>query len=175
MRFSRIKLFLPIGILILIIFLILNLIHSSNNQYHTEKNIIDTSSSISPIEYIVITETPVPTPTFTPTPTRTPTPTPVPILSNDLETLFGKYSSTYNTDKELLRKIAFCESKFNPNASNGPYAGLYQFTEGSWIVTRRRMGLDTNPTLRLNPEEAIKTAAFKISKDGPHAWPNCRK
>lgn len=160
--------------MLILILLIINLIRTSTANHSSEKN-MTASLSVSTIEYIIITETPVPTPTFTPTPTHTPTPIPAPISSNELETLFGKYSSLHNIDKELLRKIAYCESKFNTNTVNGPYAGLYQFTESSWIVTRKRMGLDANPTLRFHPEEAIKTAAFKIAKDGLHAWPNCRK
>jgi hypothetical protein len=37
------------------------------------------------------------------------------------------------------------------------------------------MNLDPNPELRFNPEEAIKTAAFKISTVGFSPWPNCGK
>jgi hypothetical protein len=35
------------------------------------------------------------------------------------------------------------------------------------------MGLDTNPDLRKNAEEAIRTAAYKILNGGRGAWPNC--
>lgn len=36
------------------------------------------------------------------------------------------------------------------------------------------MNMDTNPALRFNAEEAIRTAAFRFSTDGPNAWPNCK-
>jgi len=77
-------------------------------------------------------------------------------------------------DKELLKKIALCESGFNSNAGNGDYQGMFQFAASSWIGTRSEMGADTNTDLRNNAQEAIKTAAFKISRGGVNAWPSCK-
>ena len=37
------------------------------------------------------------------------------------------------------------------------------------------MNMDPNPELRFHPEEAIRTAAFKISTAGLAPWPNCGK
>lgn len=127
------------------------------------------------LDYIVITETPVPSPTRKPTPTFTPTPTRIPLTSEELERYFSKYADEYKVDKEKLRKIAYCESKFNPQAVNKIYAGLYQFSENTWIVTRRMMALNSDAQLRYHPEEAIRTAAYKISQGGINAWPNCFK
>lgn len=124
-----------------------------------------------PIEYIVISETPVPTPTRTPTPT----PTNVPIQRSDLNDLFTRYSNHYSVNRDILIKIAACESGLNPGAKNGIYGGLFQFSEQSWITIRKRMQADSAASLRFNPEEAIKSAAFKISTDGIEAWPYCRK
>ncbi len=123
-------------------------------------------------EYIVITLTL--TPTLTPTPTPVPTITPTPISYTQLEDLFTKYSGSESISRELLRKIAVCESGLNPNARNGIYGGLFQFSEGSWITTRRKMNMDTNPNLRFDLEQSIRTAAFKMALDGPGAWPNCK-
>lgn len=130
------------------------------------------------------TNTPTPTPTIqptetpTPTPTETPTPTPTEeqtFAPSDLESFFSKYADEYHIDKELLKKIADCESHFNPNANNNDmYLGMYQFGEGAWIGARSRMGLDTNLTLRTNAEESIRTAAYKISQGEQSAWPNCQ-
>ena len=78
-------------------------------------------------------------------------------------------------DEQLLKYIAQCESKMNPQAVNGPYGGLFQFTSRTWITTRQAMPADSNSDLRFNPEEAIKTAAFKISRGGLGAWPSCNK
>src|SRR5581483_12038607 len=53
------------------------------------------------------TATPTPQPTATPTPTEVPTATPTPqptiTTSADLETLFSKYSTTYNVDENELK------------------------------------------------------------------------
>lgn len=142
-------------------------------------------STITPsfyLEYIVITATPLPslTPTTTPIPTATPTPiaTPKPVIkisSNELDQLFEKYSKEYGVDKNLLAKIALCESGFNSGSRNGLYAGMFQFNASSWARTRTEMGLSTNPDLRTDAHESIKTAAYKMSKYGTSSWPACSR
>jgi len=130
-------------------------------------------------------ETPIPTvkaqptiaePTTTPVPTETPVPTLQSITTapTDLDSLFTKYANEFGVDNELLKKIAKCESGFNPTSNNSDmYLGMYQFSSSTWSVNRNRMGLDPNPDLRTNAEEAIRTAAFVISRGGRNAWPNC--
>ncbi|OGD62471.1 hypothetical protein A2160_00095 [Candidatus Beckwithbacteria bacterium RBG_13_42_9] len=92
----------------------------------------------------------------------------------DLDQYFETYASQYQVDCNQLKSIAHCESGFNPNAVNDIYSGLFQFSPSTWQVNRNRMGLDPNPDLRYSAEEAIKTAAFKISQDGTGAWPVCQ-
>jgi len=124
------------------------------------------------------TALPTPTPTNTPTPTPTPTvtlaltPTPIPAPVN-LEDLFARFSEEFSVDKELLKRIAKCESSFNSEASFRDYVGMFQFASSSWSTIRARMNADPNPDLRRNAEEAIKTAAFHIANGGVGAWPNC--
>lgn len=93
----------------------------------------------------------------------------------EFKTWFVKYGEEYGVNEQLLERIAGCESTFNPQAVNGPYAGLYQFLTSTWVSNRKAMGLNSNPALRFNPEEAIKTTAYKISRDGTGAWPVCGK
>ncbi len=95
--------------------------------------------------------------------------------SIDVEALLSKYSSEYGIDKNLLSKIANCESHYHTTSVNGDYGGMFQFSTGTWIGTRNQMGLDSNPELRFSGEEAIRTAAFKISRGGVSAWANCAK
>ncbi len=95
------------------------------------------------------------------------------IAPKQLEDLFAKYSNDYNIDKELLKRIANCESTLNINAISNNYAGLFQFSEQTWINARTTMGNDTNVELRFNAEESIKTAAFLISRGRLNLWPNC--
>jgi len=105
--------------------------------------------------------------------TASPSPISQPITSSN--DLYEKYGSQYNVKAETLREIAWCESQFRADSVNGPYAGLFQFSSGTWVTTRVAMGLDSNPDLRQNFEESIKTAAFKISQGGLSLWPNCSK
>lgn len=128
--------------------------------------------------------TPTPSPTSTPTPIPKPTATPIPTIeptpitaTTDLESLFTRFSSEYSVDKELLKRIAHCESGFNTNASgaNGQYLGMFQFSQGAWITARTRMGYNNDASLRTNPEESIRTAAFLIAEHHSNLWPNCSK
>ena len=118
--------------------------------------------------------TPKPTPSLTPVPTPTPTPSVIPSAQPyDAISLVSRYSQEYGVDEHVLFTIGQCESGFNPTSVNGPYGGVYQFHYSSWTSVRNSMGLDPNPDLRFNPEESIKTAAFKIARDGTGAWPAC--
>jgi hypothetical protein len=122
--------------------------------------------------------TPTPTPTASPTPTLSPTPTPTPtpiVAPADMEPLFIRYANEYGIDSQLLKRIAYCESEFNPFAVNGPYIGLFQFHADRWRDHRTDMGHDPNPDLRTNAEESIKTAAYLVSLGKLHMWPNCPK
>ncbi|MFH0863742.1 MAG: transglycosylase SLT domain-containing protein [Candidatus Gottesmanbacteria bacterium] len=146
-----------------------------------EATITPTSAPVakpSPIIKPVVTPEPtlIPevTPTPEPSPSITPTPTPVPIIvSSDLEELFRKYGQAYNIDEEQLKRIAKCESSLNPNAQTKDYAGLFQFSQSLWKQTRTLMGENQDQNLRLDPEEAIKTAAFMVSQNQLGIWPNC--
>lgn len=91
----------------------------------------------------------------------------------DIEDMFTKYGNNYGVNREYLKKIAHCESTYNPGAVNGIYGGMYQFSASTWIATRNSMGLDPNPDLRFNAEEAVRTTAFKIAHGGSGAWPVC--
>lgn len=138
-----------------------------------------TTPTPTPTPIPTSTPTPTPLPTATPTPIKSePTPQPplsIPVSSQDLENHFSKYSSEYGIDKELLKRIAACESGFNTNSRNGDYGGMYQFASSSWQSTRASMGMDQNTDLRFNAEESIRTAAFKISRGGSSAWPSCAR
>jgi hypothetical protein len=135
----------------------------------------------APTPTSIPTTAPTPTiiPTATPTPTKqpkpTPTPTPFPVTAGELDSWFTKYSNEYAVDRQRLWNIAVCESRLRPQAKNGQYLGLYQFSANTWKSTRIRMNMNPDPNLRLNPEEAIRTAAFRIATGGLSAWPECSK
>ena len=140
--------------------------------------------TLTPTPRPTVTLSPTPSPTtppvlpkYTATP-KTPSPTTRPTVKNltgpEMDALFSKYSSQYNIDREQLRRIAICESSLNPQAKNINYVGLYQFGQSAWVSARQSMGLSTDLTLRTDPEESIKTAAWMISQGRASAWPNCK-
>lgn len=93
----------------------------------------------------------------------------------DTHGLIEKYGRDYGVSPELLKQIAACESGFRAEAINGPYGGMFQFLASTWASNRKAMGDNPDPDLRFNAEESIRTAAFKISRDGAGAWPVCGK
>jgi hypothetical protein len=95
------------------------------------------------------------------------------VKPEQLDEWFSKYSKEYSVDRQRLWNIAVCESELRPDAKNGDYGGMYQFSNNTWRSTRTRMNLPTDPSLRFHPEEAIKTAAFLLSTRGHSPWPNC--
>lgn len=102
--------------------------------------------------------------------TKTPQPS-----DQQLSSWFEQYANQYQISPDLLKSIAYCESHFNPNAINGIYGGMYQYSSSTWISTRNAMGENPDTSLRFNPEESIKTSAFKIASGGIGAWPSCSK
>jgi len=114
-------------------------------------------------------ETPLPTLTSTPNPTPTPDVWAPPAM----ESAFSSYAGQYGVDKNILERLANCESHFNPNAKNGIYLGMFQFSPNTWVANRQAIGADTNLDLRSNIDESIKTAAYLLSHRGTDPWPNC--
>lgn len=131
--------------------------------------------TITPSPTVTPSPTHTPTPTNTPTPTATPTPTstPTPMPSTQYEDYFNQYSVQYDVDKDILKKIAYCESGMGTGAANGEYGGMFQFSIDTWKDTRNAMGADPNPDLRFGAKESIETAAFKIANNGSGAWKGC--
>lgn len=124
--------------------------------------------------------TPLPSLTPTPKPSISPSPQPKasskpPVTAAQMDEWFTNYANKESVNRDLLKKIAVCESKLNPKAVNGIYGGMFQFSSSTWISTRRFMNMDTDPKLRFDAEEAIKTAAVRIATMGDKAWPNCTK
>lgn len=140
-----------------------------------ETDVTEPSPSLELIPSPISEPTPTPTPRPTPKPIPTPTPLPTAATAVQMDTWFTQYSGSQSVSIEMLRKIAVCESGYNQFAQNEIYGGLFQFSSSTWVSTRLQMNADSNPDLRFNAEEAIKTAAFRIATIGSAAWPNCSK
>jgi hypothetical protein len=138
---------------------------------------IDDSKFLHIVNHNILLPSIPPTPKPTQPPqTLNPAPIqPQPLPPSDYDHLMEEYGNLYGVNPEVMKKIARCESGFNPGAVNGPYGGMFQFLTSTWISNRNAMGLDPDPSLRFNAEEAIKTAAFKMGRDGTGAWPVCSR
>ena len=76
-------------------------------------------------------------------------------------------ASTYGVPLARLRQVATCESTLNPNATNGRYAGLFQFGVPLWRTTPYAKFSRTDPY-------AASLAAAWAFKRGMHRhWPIC--
>ncbi len=157
---------------------------SSNSKNKTDVlsySVVAGASKISPSPILTPTQTPSLTPTQFPTsiPTKIPSPTLAPRppvqAPQDQEHWFDEFSGIFKVDEEKLKRIAKCESHFNPGVVREPYAGMYQFTPNSWIKYRKMMGKDENIDLRFGAREAIETAAYALSLGDAHIWPACSK
>jgi len=148
-----------------------------NVEIEIVQSVIEVLPTYTPTPTSTPTPTNTPTPTRIPTPTSLPTPTRYPASAQDIDGWFERYSREYGVDIALLRKIAVCESGYNTTSNNKKhdYGGMFQFSISTWRTTRNAMGADPNPDLRFHPEEAIKTASYKISRQGTGAWPACSK
>lgn len=137
-------------------------------------DITETSPTFIPTLTLTPSVTPIPTVTPMPTPTLLPTPIPQPeFTSQEINGLIDRFASQYGVNPHVLRRIAICESGFNPKAKNGPYAGLFQFSSSTWSNNRLLIGEDIDSGLRYNAEEATQTAAYMLSQGKGYSWPNC--
>lgn len=76
-------------------------------------------------------------------------------------------ASTYGVPLARLRRVATCESTLNPIATNGRYAGLFQFGIPLWRTTPYAKFSRTDPY-------AASLAAAWAFKRGMHRhWPIC--
>lgn len=148
-------------------------LYVANSRKPQEKVLAE--STVVPTPSPTPTETPTPTPSLTPKPTKrpTPVPTPSPASSQEINGFIDRFSSQYSVDPNAMRHIAICESGFNPNAVDGPYVGLFQFSPTTWRNIRVQIGEDTNINLRFSAEESAQTAAYALSKGKVGIWPHC--
>lgn len=74
--------------------------------------------------------------------------------SEEIEALIERISKGEGFDAAVAKRIAFCESSFNPVAKNkhSSATGLYQFTIGTW----RFIGAEKEGLKRENPEDSLR-------------------
>lgn len=76
----------------------------------------------------------------------------------------------YRIPTGRLEQLIFCESSFNPWATNGPYHGLGQFDLRTWLWAAPAAGFPG--ASRYDPVAAIWSTAWGWAR-APGRWPNC--
>lgn len=76
-------------------------------------------------------------------------------------------AAAYGVSPSRLRAVAHCESTLNPGATNGPYAGLFQFGTPLWSKTPVR------EFSRTDPYAAALAAGWAFSRGMSSHWPHC--
>src|SRR4030042_3846432 len=88
----------------------------------------------------------------------------------DFEGYIQTYSEQYQVSASLVRCIIWKESTNNPNAvGSAGEQGLAQFKLSTWRSFRKQMG-ESQEVSPFNPEEAIKTLCFALSKGWGYHW-----
>ena len=89
----------------------------------------------------------------------------------DVFSLIGYFAEKYGVDADLAFKIVECESNWNEYARNGSSTAksYFQFLNGTWKETMRRMGNPRNTDV-FNTYEHIKAGIWLLSKDGTRHW-----
>lgn len=75
-------------------------------------------------------------------------------------------------DARHLDRIIYCESQWKALAESetSTALGLAQFLYGTWVSTRKQMGIDSDPQLRANPYESIRTMLYLYQRQGDNPW-----
>lgn len=87
------------------------------------------------------------------------------------EELVEMYSIEYGVDPKLAKAIIKCESGWRrevPNAISSA-SGYFQFIDGTWISTMRRMGLSLD-TDKHDPYISLEAGIWLLSQDGTRHW-----
>ena len=69
-------------------------------------------------------------------------PRPAPAAPGDIEAIIRAAAAKYGVDAQQLLRVAWCESRYNPNAYNSALgaSGLFQFIPGTWAANSARAG-----------------------------------
>jgi LysM repeat protein len=120
--------------------------------------------------------TPSATPTQTPTPTPSPTSAPQVEATASIATIKNEFSIGYRSIggsesnlTHILERVIPCESSYNVRAYNpaGPYYGLMQFVEETWI---RSGGGDWYDARQQGANTARLLQAARPETQWPHCW-----
>ena len=90
----------------------------------------------------------------------------------DVANAIDQTAGRYGVSAPLMRRIAWCESRYFPGARNPSGAvGLFQFLPSTWA--RAASGAGVWWATPFDPAPAIEAAAWLLRVEGPHHWSAC--
>jgi surface rod structure-forming protein G/transglycosylase-like protein with SLT domain/uncharacterized protein DUF348 len=92
-----------------------------------------------------------------------------PVVPADIEAIIRAAATRYGADPDQLLRVAWCESRYNPNAYNPSGAsGLFQFMPTTWSVNSARAGyVGASP---FDPVAAANVAAWMFAQGSANLW-----
>jgi hypothetical protein len=98
------------------------------------------------------------------------------IPCREVDRAISESAAEFRTDDVKLRKIARCESKFDPHADSGQYKGLFQQEADYWRRRVADFNAHHDPDVGDNiysPFDNSRVSARMLAAGMDEHWPNC--
>ncbi len=98
------------------------------------------------------------------------------IPCSEVDRAITEAAREFRLNEGKFRRVARCESGFNPFNSPGSYFGLMQHSKSEWSGRVRAFNQGYDPDVLGNPHapfDNARVAAWMIHNDGWGPWPEC--
>lgn len=98
------------------------------------------------------------------------------IPCTEVDRAITEAAKEFNLDGDKFRRVARCESGFNPFNSSRSYYGLFQHLKTEWTGRAEAFNRGYNPNVLSNPHSPFdnaRVAAWMIHNGGWGPWPEC--
>jgi hypothetical protein len=94
----------------------------------------------------------------------------VPAPSSDIQGIVRAAAASWGADETQLLRVAYCESRYNPNAYNASSgaSGLFQFIPSTWAISSVRAGYAGASVF--DPTANANTAAYMFAGGQARQW-----
>ena len=95
------------------------------------------------------------------------------ILDQSVQDKIIELSDKYGADSDLMLRIAYCESRYNPESQNGSSTagGVYQFIDGTWNANAtRHWGDQAKYKNKYDANDNIELATWMVASGGLSHW-----
>jgi soluble lytic murein transglycosylase-like protein len=94
----------------------------------------------------------------------------VPAPSGDIQGIIRSAATNWGADEAQLLRVAYCESRYNPNAYNASSgaSGLFQFIPSTWAISSVRAGYAGASVF--DPVANANAAAYMFAAGQARQW-----